>query len=409
MVAGLGVFANPLALVVCSVFMVADFLTDAGVRQRYWVFFAALAPFVGLRVLLGWVFTEPGAYLNETTQLLLYLGFALAGVAIAGVNAEHERRRFMILFLSYAALCVASFVTPGSPVGNNIGRFFFVFALPLFLLLRRTRLRRGPLGIDLVLVTLVAFAVLQLSAPYSHFTRRDERPQTQPSFFAPALAVAARLNDADHRIHVVALRRHWEAAYFPESGFPITRGWYRQADAIHNSLFYTPYDEGEYVAWLRSMGVEHVFLPQAPLDAWSRREAGILASSPSFKVVARSGQWVVYRLRDAEPLVIGLDGGVAHVTDMGHQALTIRVDRPGRYLVKVTWSPYWRLEEVRAGVGHAFAVHAPSGRARRRLHAAPAGHLARGGCAGGGSLQALTLQAQSGRKGIRARQDRGQR
>lgn len=341
---GLGIFANPMAMVVCSVFMVADVVTDAEVRGRYGVFFAALAPFVVLRVLLGWAFAEPGAYLNETTQLLLYLGFALAGIAVAGVNEEHERRRFVVLFLAYAALCVGSFVLPGSPVGNNVGRFFFVFALPLLLLLRRARLRRGPLGVDLVLITLVAFAALQVSAPYSHFTRRDERPQTRAAFFAPALAAASRLHDADHRIHVVALRRHWEAVYFPEAGYPITRGWYRQADAIHNGLFYTPYDEGDYVAWLRRMGVEYVFLPPAPHDAWSRREPGILASSPAFEVVARPGQWTIYRLRNAEPLAVGLDGGEAHLAGMGRQSLTVRVDRPGSYLVKVTWSPYWRLE-----------------------------------------------------------------
>lgn len=341
---GVAIFANPMALVVCGVFIVADVVTDAGVRRRYAVFVAAVAPFVVLRVLIGWAFTEPGAYLNETTQLLLYLGFALAGVAVAGINAEHSRRRFVVLFLTYAALCVASFVTPGSPIGNNVGRFFFVFALPLFVLLRRSQMRRGVLGIDLALISLVAFALLQISAPYSHFTRRDERPQTTAAFFAPALAVAAERHDSDHRIHVVALRRHWEAAYFPAAGYAITRGWYRQADAIHNSLFYTPYEEAAYVAWLRRMGVEYIYLPHAPLDAWSRREAGILAASSAFDVVERRGSWTIYRLRDAEPLAVGLDGGVARVTGMGHRVLAVRVDRPGRYLLKVTWSPYWRLE-----------------------------------------------------------------
>jgi hypothetical protein len=191
----------------------------------------------------------------------------------------------------------------------------------------------------------VLFGLLQISAPYSHFTRTDEWPQTRASFFAPALAAAARFYDPDYRIHVVALRRHWEAAYFPEAGYPITRGWYRQADAIHNDLFYTSYDAATYVAWLRRMGVQYVFLPNAPLDPWSQREVRILKTSPEFDVVERSGAWTVYRLRDAEPLAVGLDGGVARVTRMGHQGFAVTVDRPGTYLLKVTWSPYWSLVE----------------------------------------------------------------
>ena len=150
--------------------------------------------------------------------------------------------------------------------------------------------------------------------------------------------------DPNYRIHVVALRRHWEAYFFPQAGFPITRGWYRQADAIHNSLFYTRYDAAAYVAWLRRMGVQYVFLAHAPLDAWSNPEAHILATSPSFVLVSRVGAWSVYRLRDASPIAVGLDGGAARVLKMRHLWFSVAVDRPGDYLLKVTWSPYWDVQ-----------------------------------------------------------------
>ena len=251
--------------------------------------------------------------------------------------------RSSILFLTYAAICVLSFVTPGSPLGNNIGRFFFVFGLPLLVVLRHSRLQRPfPYG-DLAVIPIVLFGLLQISAPYSHFTRTDEWPQTRAAFFAPALVAAAEYYDPDYRIHVVALRRHWEAAYFPEAGYPITRGWYRQADAIHNGLFYTTYDAETYVAWLRRMGVQYIFLADAPLDPWSQREVRILQTSPEFELVETTGPWTVYRLRDAQPLAVGLNGGTAHVTRMGHRGFGVDVDRPGTYLLKVTWSPYWSL------------------------------------------------------------------
>jgi hypothetical protein len=330
---------------VCLPLMVSDLVARPELRRRYAWFLGAVAPFVVLRIALGAVFSEPGSYLNETSQLLLYLGFALAGVALAGVNAAHARRPFVVLFLTYAGVCILSFVTPGSPLGNNIGRFFFVFGLPLLVILRHSRLQRPfPFG-DLAVVPIVLFGLLQISAPYSHFTRAGEWPQTRVGFFAPALAAAARYYDPDYRIHVVALRRHWEAAYFPEAGYPITRGWYRQADAIHNSLFYTSYDAAAYVTWLRRMGVQYVFLADAPLDPWSQREIRILQTSSEFEVAERTGVWTVYRLRGAEPLAVGLAGGSARVTSIGHRDVTVAVDRPGTYLLKVTWSPYWTLAE----------------------------------------------------------------
>jgi hypothetical protein len=358
----LGVFANPMAFVVCAPLMVADVLGRPQCRRRYLWFFAALAPFFLLRLALAGAFSEPGDYLNETSQLMLYLGFALAGLALAGVNAAHPRRPFIILFLTYAALCVLSFVTPGSPLGNNIGRFFFVFGIPLLLLLRHSRLKRPfPLG-DLALIPIVLFGVLQMSAPYSHFTRADELPQTRTAFFAPALTAAREYYDPDYRIHVVALRRHGEAAYFPEAGYPITRGWYRQADAVHNGLFYTTYDAAAYAAWLRAMGVEYIFLAQAPLDSWSRREVRILRTSPQFELVERTGVWTIYRLRRPEPLLVGLDGGSGSISRVGHREIDFSVGAPGRYRLKFSWSPYWVLE------GAAGSLYPDEGFIGLRLH-----------------------------------------
>jgi hypothetical protein len=229
-------------------------------------------------------------------------------------------------------------------LGNNIGRFFFVFGIPLLLLLRHSRLRRPfPYG-DLAVIPIVLFGVLQISAPYSHFTRTDEWPQTRAAFFAPALAAAREYYDPDYRIHVVALRRHGEAAYFPEAGYPITRGWYRQADAVHNGLFYTTYDAAAYTAWLRAMGVEYVFLADAPLDAWSQREVRILETSPEFEIVEQTGVWTIYRLRRPEPLLVGLDGGSGEISRVGHREIDFSVTAAGRYKLKFSWSPYWVLE-----------------------------------------------------------------
>lgn len=340
---GLGIFVNPMGFVVVGVLMLADVLARPECRRVYLWFFVSLAPALVLRLVLGWAFAEASTYLNETTQMLVYLGFALAGVALAGINAVHARGPFVILFLVYAALCIASFITPHGPVGNNVGRFFLVFGVPLMVLLRRSRLRRPFRHAELAVIPIVLFALIQFSTPIAHYFNKDERLQTQAGFFAPALAIARSRCDANHRIHVVALRRHWEAYYFPRAGYAITRGWYRQADAIHNGLFYTQYDAAGYAAWLRRMGVEYVFLANAPLDPWSEREARFLGSSSEFRAVDKAGAWTIYRVSRPEGLAVGLNGGTAKVTSLGHRAFSVTVDRPGSYLVKVTWSPYWRL------------------------------------------------------------------
>jgi hypothetical protein len=345
----LGIFSNPMGLVIVVPFVLTDLICRPAARRRYLVFFAAAAPAVVARFLLGWTFSEPGDYLNETSQLMVYLGFALVGVGLAGINAAHPRRPFVVLFLVYAVLCVGSFVMPGSPLGNNIGRFFMVFGLPLLLLLRHTRLRRPFRYGDLAIVPIVAFALLQFGTATSHFLNAVERPQTTRAYFAPALSAAQELYDPDYRFHVVALRRHWEALYFPEAGYPITRGWYRQADAIHNGLFYTPYDAAEYVAWLQSMGVQYIFLPaDGPLDPWSKREARLLAGSPAFSFVEQTGAWRIYRLVDAKPLLVPEPqepgSGTGSILSVGHQRIDFTVSRPGAYWLKFTSSPYWELE-----------------------------------------------------------------
>ena len=339
-----GVFANPMGFVVVVPFVITDVIVRPETRRRYVLFAAALAPAVCVRFAIGWAFTEPGSYLNETSQLMVFLAFALIGIALAGMNAVHPRRPFIVLFVVYALCCLASFATPGSPLGNNIGRFFMVFGLPLLLLLRTTRLRRPLRHVDLAVVPIFLFALLQFSTATSHFLTAEERPQTTRSYFAPALAAARRLYDPDYRLHVVALRRHWEALYFPEAGYPITRGWYRQADAIHNAFFYGEYGAADYVAWLHAMGVEYVFLPvQGPLDPWSQQEARILETSPAFAFVEQTGAWRVYRLRDPSPLLVGLDGGSGTIRSVDHDAIRFVVDRPGRYELKFTSSPYWVL------------------------------------------------------------------
>ncbi len=188
----------------------------------------------------------------------------------------------------------------------------------------------------------------------------------------------------------MALRLHWEACYFPQAGLPITRGWFRQDDWQHNEILYDSPTPAQYVAWLRDLGVSDVFVPHAALDMSSVAEPSLIVHSGAFVRVFDDAGWTVYRLRDPRPLVVdsGASGSVsgatpsgstsgstapasvsgaappaagAAVTAVSHDAVTVSVRRPGSYVVKFTWTPYWRL----AGPG------VPGGGAQGSLAPAP--------------------------------------
>ena len=335
---GVGLFTNPLAFVVGAMFLIADFITRPPLRRTLLWFAVWFAPWLLARTGLALLFDQRATYLDQVGQLIKYVAFALVGWGLARWSRDPQRRSLQVLFAVFAAACVLSFLVPHNPLGNNVGRFFFVFGLPLLLCVRRVR-------VPLVVIPLaLAVAYLQLNTSVSAFLHTSDFGAARAPFFSSALAFAATHADPDHRIHVVAMWKHGEARFFPEAGLAITRGWYRQADALHNDLFYTDYSAAQYVAWLRDMGVEYVFVPNAKLDPWSMREPAILAGSPQFTVVFRDQRWTVYRLLAAEPLVTAVSaGGQAEVTAMGHASLSIRVQSPGTYAVKVTWSPYWRV------------------------------------------------------------------
>jgi hypothetical protein len=349
--AGLALFSNPLALVVGGVFLVADFIARPQLRRPYLVFLAWLAPFLVARGALSVVFAERAAYLDDFDQIVRPLAFALAGAGLAWVSQKERRRHFVTLFLTYAVVCLLALLIRPLPLGNNVNRFFMVFALPLLLAVgfpHPPARRRLLLPVVALVVVACLSAWQQLATPAGHLFSPPSPQAADAAFFAPALQWAGAHNDAQHRLHVVALSKHWEAFYFPHAGYAITRGWYRQEDAIHNALFLPPdYDTDRYVAWLRSMSVRYVFLPHSPLDFTSKGEPAILAGSPDFTVAAQVQDWTIYELRGPEPLfgpAPGATGG-ARVLALGHRSARLQVDAPGAYVLRVTWSPFWRLSD----------------------------------------------------------------
>ena len=91
-----------------------------------------------------------------------------------------------------------------------------------------------------------------------------------------------------------SLSPHGEARYFPQAGFAITRGWFRQADAIHNALFYTRYSTAEYDAGCRD-GREVRLRAERAAGLTSNREPAMIAGSRDFVLVFEDAHWRIYR------------------------------------------------------------------------------------------------------------------
>jgi hypothetical protein len=334
------VFTNPLAIVAGGVFVLADFAAHREARRRILVFATALLPAVGARVVLGMLFSAAALEFRDLPTLARLLAFAAVGVLLSRASSEPRRRALRWVFASFAAVTLVTLLVSELPVGNNVSRFFAVFGVPLLTAVAwPTRLPRWVPA-----VLMVAALALQLQFPLWQLRTADSWA-TQPSFYAPALALAARYYDADHRFHVVVPEGHWEAYYFPAAGFPITRGWFRQDDALHNRALYDPdLTPACYTRWLRQLGVRYVFVPHAPIVASSQAEVSLLETSRAFDLVSYDQSWAVYRLRRSRPIVEPLAAhSTAHVLWLDHATVRFRASRAGRYRVRLTESPYWTL------------------------------------------------------------------
>jgi hypothetical protein len=239
----------------------------------------------------------------------------------------------------FLAAILLAFVVP-SDLGSNVERLKYA-AIPIALLAAALAPRRILLVIPLVVVA----GFWNISALAHTAQRAGTDPAHSAVYWAPAIGYLRTHLSPSFRVEAVDTVEHWPAAYLPDAGIPIVRGWYRQSDFPQNELLY---DRGlraaAYDAWLRAQGVRYVVLADAPPDYSARAEAALVLSGKTSLVrVFRSAHVSVYELPDAVPIITG--AGDASVVWMWPTRIVAQVDAPGRYRVKVRWSPYWRSSE----------------------------------------------------------------
>jgi len=332
--------ASPVAGAFLALMLLAWAIAGARRRLALAMMVAALAPILALAVL----FPEGGTQPFVASAFWAPLGAVLALALLAG-DGQRVLRTGILL---YALLLVAAFVVP-SAVGGNAGRLGALLGGPAaaLILLRREGggFARGRLWLLAGLAPLMLY--WQIRAPLADFRAVRDNPSVKASYYAPLLAELGRLGVGygarPARIEVVPTAAHWEARWVAPH-MMLARGWERQLDRRRNGLFYegAPLSAAELHDWLLEQGISLIALPDAALDYSGRAEARLLRAGPPayLREVWRSASWRLFAVRDPGPL-LSAPGVLGSISS---DRASLRLPRPGRYLLRVRFTPYWKLD-----------------------------------------------------------------
>jgi hypothetical protein len=305
-----------------------------------WVACLALA----LVLLPNLVFPDAGEFpfaFSSYMAIPLFCGGAL--LLTRGLGEEERQLRRVLLAYTLAATVL--WLAP-NPLGGNAVRLGALFGGPVLaavMLAHRPRLSRPATA--LLVLALAGGLYWQLTASVNQIARSVGDPSTKAAYFAPVAKWLQEHGGDAARIEVPPTANHWESAHLaPE--FELARGWLRQLDTTRDDLFYRdgPLTDRAYRAWLHDNAIRFVALPDAPLDYSSVAERRLILGAPPYLEPRWSNaHWRVYEVRNPAPMVQPLGDGAARVRSIGHNGFALDVNRPGEFLVRVAFTPYWSI------------------------------------------------------------------
>jgi hypothetical protein len=332
--------ACALASPVAAVFLAGVLLAARRRTELAAVWAAAIA--LALTLIPNVVFPGAGEFpfaFSSYVAIPLWCGSAL--YITRGLGGEERQLRRVLL--AYLLAATAIWLLPNA-IGGNAVRLGALFGGPVLAAAILARRPRAPLWF--LALFLAGSLYWQLTASVNQIARSVGDPSTASAYFAP-LASWLRDHDGDAaRIEVPPTANHWESAYLAP-GFELARGWLRQLDTTRDDVFYGDDEaltDAGYRAWLHDNAIRYVALPDAPLDYSSQAERRLILRAPPYLTPRwRDAHWRVYEVRDPAPLVQPLGAGAAHVRQVGHNGFALDVTRPGEFLVRVAFTPYWSI------------------------------------------------------------------
>lgn len=298
----------------------------------------ALAACLAIGLLAWRMFPSTGRYPFQLTILLEIAAFCALGTALTW--RVEEARLLRWIFPLYLAASLIVFALPSS-LGSNIGRLRLV-ALPITLLAFSLRNYRPRL----LVVPALALALLWNLGPIADgFNDGRSDPSGERQYWAPAIDFLHEKLTPSYRVEVVDTANHWAAAYLPQAGIPLVRGWFRQDDYPQNEILYKGPSARSYLDWLRGLGVRYVVLTRAPTDYSSRDEAALIHSGRSdLRAVFRSSNLTIFEVPHPRSMITG--PGHPRVIALGAAQVRLELSEPGHYRLAVRYSPYLRAGGV---------------------------------------------------------------
>ena len=269
-------------------------------------------------------------------------GFWAFACVVAAALVVHrllpaEERTLRASALLYALATAAAFAL-ATPMGSNATRLAAMFAGPLLAcaLVGRT-------GRRVVIAAAMPLLVYQWWGPIRETSKGAGDPSSQLAFYQPLLQFLEGRADASTRVEIPFTRMHWESVHVARR-YPLARGWEAQLDGKYNPLFRQgrALTSERYRHWLNANAVRYVALPDVPLDPAARNEARLIRDGlPFLEPVYSDGHWRVFEVRDARGLT--RTGSGARIRRIGPASFTLHARRPGPVLVRVRFTPYWRV------------------------------------------------------------------
>ena len=334
-----------------------------------------LAGLATIQIAIIWLFPSEGRYPFSPLSLAAVLAVCTLGAALAW---QSERTRILgAFFILWGGVSLLGFLVP-SPFGDNLTRLR-ALVFPLVLLVA-VLVRFRPRWLAFAALAFALF--YNLHPDISALSKRAADAATaKETFWSPALEFLATHSSPNYRVEVVPTFGHWEAWWVPRAGFPLARGWFRQIDLAENpELYREPLSPQAYRSWLKRMGVRYVLLPKARLGPMgAAREAELLRSGRAgLTPVFESGEWQIFELPNAVPLLTG--PGAARIMRLGHESVSGWTERAGVYLLRIRYTPYWRVEAGNLCVARAADGMTLIRVARPRRFELRASLTARSGC-----------------------------
>jgi hypothetical protein len=331
---------SPLAFVFLALALFAVLLARRRIDRQTVAVTAAAALAGSVQLALLILLPSPGlVYPYGAWRLLAGLALAAAGALLS--LRGRAGLPLASLFGVWAAASVAVYLVR-SPIGHNLVRAS-VFVFPLMLVAAALADFRPRWLVTVATVGALAANVL----PYAPMiSARASTPDAHGGFWRATVDFLERHGSARYRVEVVPTANHWESYYVPAAGIALARGWYRQLDIADNPQLYarrlTP---RLYRSWLRARAVRFVVVPDLRLEAIDAQREAALVRSPAtgLERVWSSRDAVIYELPHPTPLLSG--PGRARVTELDSRQLRGRLTRPGTYLLRIHFSPYWTVAQ----------------------------------------------------------------